>query len=100
MEQEQLNPVIEVITERWAIITQRMITQTADTPQGPITMQQPIQVPLLFRNLREVVKFIEEEQIKGAPQVVFQRVAYTDAQEEQVEYFYKEKIEDDIEGFY
>ena len=100
MEQEQLNPVVEIITERWAVITQRMTTQTVQTPQGPMTMQQPIQVPLLFRNLREVSKFIEEEQVKGAPQVVLQRVAYTDGQEEQVEYFYKEKIEDDVEGFY
>ena len=95
---EVLTP--EVIVERWAIITQRMVTQMVQTPQGPVTVQQPVQIPLLFRNLREVNKYIEEVEVQGAPQVVLQRIAYLDEQEGQIEYYYKEKIEDDIEGFY
>ena len=81
---------ITIITTNWAIITQKMITQVVDTPQGQMQIQQPIQVPVVFRSLKEVQRYVEEN-YKNADQIVLQKIQYDDVQEKQIEYYYKEE---------
>ena len=81
---------ITIITTKWAIITQKMVVQTIDTPQGPMQVQQPIQVPVVFRSLKEAQRYVEEN-YKNADQIVLQKIQYDDMQEKQVEYYYREE---------
>ena len=79
-----------IITTKWAIITQKMITQVVNTLQGPMQVQQPVQVPLVFRSLKEVKRYVEEN-YKNADQIALQKIAYDDVQEKQIEYYYREE---------
>ena len=79
---------ITIITTKWAIITQKMINQVVNTPQGPMQVQQPVQVPLVFRSLKEVQRYVEEN-YKNADQIAFQKIEYDDVQEKQIEYYYR-----------
>lgn len=81
---------ITIITTKWAIITQKMITQVIDTPQGPMQVQQPVQVPVVFRGLKEVQRYVEEN-YKNADQIVLQKIEYDEVQEKQIEYYYREE---------
>lgn len=81
---------ITIITTKWAIITQKMITQVVNTPQGPMQVQQPVQVPLVFRSLKEVQRYVEEN-YKNADQIALQKIEYDDVQEKQIEYYYREE---------
>lgn len=81
---------ITIITTKWAIITQKMITQVIDTPQGPMQVQQPVQVPVVFRSLKEVQRYVEEN-YKNADQIVLQKIEYDEVQEKQIEYYYREE---------
>ena len=81
---------IIIITTKWAIITQKMITQVVNTPQGPMQVQQPVQVPLVFRSLKEVQRYVEEN-YKNADQIALQKIEYDDVQEKQIEYYYREE---------
>lgn len=79
-----------IITTKWAIITQKMITQVVNTPQGPMQVQEPMQVPLVFRSLKEVQRYIAEN-YKNADQIALQKIEYDDVQEKQIEYYYREE---------
>lgn len=79
-----------IITTKWAIITQKMITQVVNTPQGSMQVQQPVQVPLVFRSLKEVQRYIAEN-YKNADQIALQKIEYDDVQEKQIEYYYREE---------
>lgn len=79
-----------IITTKWAIITQRMIAQVVNTPQGPVQVQRPIRVPLVFRSLKEVQRYVEEN-YKTADQIAFQKIQYDNVQEQQIEYYYREE---------
>ena len=81
---------ITIITVKWAIITQKMITQVVNTPQGPMQVQQPVQVPLVFRSLKEVQRYVEEN-YRNADQIALQKIEYDDVQEKQIEYYYREE---------
>lgn len=81
---------IIIITTKWAIITQKMITQVVNTLQGPMQVQQPVQVPLVFRSLKEVQRYVEEN-YKNADQIALQKIEYDDVQEKQIEYYYREE---------
>lgn len=81
---------ITIITTKWAIITQKIITQVVNTPQGPMQVQQPVQVPLVFRSLKEVQRYIEEN-YKNADQIALRKIEYDDVQEKQIEYYYREE---------
>ena len=81
---------ITIITTKWAIITQKMVTQVIDTPQGPMQVQQPVQVPVVFRGLKEVQRYVEEN-YKNADQIVLQKIEYDEVQEKQIEYYYREE---------
>lgn len=81
---------ITIITTKWAIITQKMVTQVVNTPQGLMQVQQPVQVPLVFRSLKEVQRYVEEN-YKNADQIVLQKIEYDDVQEKQIEYYYREE---------
>lgn len=81
---------ITIITTKWAIITQKMITQVVNTPQGPMQVQQPVQVPLVFRSLKEVQRYVEEN-YKNADQIALQKIEYDDVQEKQIKYYYREE---------
>lgn len=78
-----------IITTKWAIITQKMVTQTVDTPQGPMQVQQPVQVPIVFRNADEVKRYIDEKYKGEEPQIVLQKIQYDLEQESQIEFYYK-----------
>ena len=79
-----------IITTKWAIITQKMIIQVVNTPQGPMQVQQPVQVPLVFRSLKEVQRYIAEN-YKNADQIALQKIEYDNVQEKQIEYNYSEE---------
>lgn len=79
-----------IITTKWAIITQKMITQVVNTPQGLMQVQQPVQVPLVFRSLKEVQRYVEEN-YRNADQIALQKIEYDDVQEKQIEYYYREE---------
>lgn len=81
---------ITIITTKWAIITQKMITQVVNTPQGLMQVQQPVQVPLVFRSLKEVQRYVEEN-YKNADQIALQKIEYDDVQEKQIKYYYREE---------
>ena len=81
---------ITIITTKWAIITQKMVTQVVNTPQGPMQVQQPVQVPLVFRSLKEVKRYVEEN-YKNADQITLQKIEYDDVQEKRIEYYYREE---------
>ena len=81
---------ITIITTKWAIITQKMITQVVNTLQGPMQVQQPVQVPLVFRSLKEVQRYVEEN-YKNADQIALQKIEYDDVQEKQIKYYYREE---------
>lgn len=81
---------IIIITTKWAIITQKMITQVVNTLQGPMQVQQPVQVPLVFRSLKEVQRYVEEN-YKNADKIALQKIEYDDVQEKQIEYYYREE---------
>lgn len=81
---------ITIITAKWAIITQKMITQVVNTPQGTMQVQQPVQVPLVFRSLKEVQRYVEEN-YRNADQIALQKIEYDDVQEKQIEYYYREE---------
>lgn len=79
-----------IVTTKWAVITQKMITQVVNTPQGSMQVQQPVQVPLVFRSLKEVQRYVEEN-YKNADQIALQKIEYDDVQEKQIEYYYREE---------
>lgn len=54
MEQEY-----QLLTLLWFVTEVQLVTQTVQTPVGPRQMQQQVQVPKFFRNVKEVTRFIE-----------------------------------------
>lgn len=54
MEQEY-----QLLTLLWFVTEVQLVTQTVQTPNGPMQLQQEIQVPKFFRNVKEVTRFIE-----------------------------------------
>ena len=73
---------ITIITAKWAIITHQMVTQTIDTPQGQMQVQQPVQIPIVFRNADEVKRYIDEKYKGEETQIVLQKIQY-DLEQEQ-----------------
>lgn len=80
---------VEVIVKKWCIVEQRMVQQQIQTPQGVQIIQQPMQVPLVFRNLDEVQRYIKEVYKREQNQIVLQKIEYGSDQEGQVEFYYK-----------
>lgn len=87
METEQIE-VTDVLVSAWAIITQKRVTQTIDTPQGPMQVQQPVQVPIVFRNADEVKRYIDEKYKGEETQIILQKIQYYLEQESQIEFYY------------
>ena len=52
---------LTIIITKWATIKQKMVTQTVDTPQGPMQVQQAVQVPIVFRDADEIKRYIDEK---------------------------------------
>lgn len=80
---------VEVIVKKWCIVEQRMVQQQIQTPQGVQVIQQPMQVPLVFRNLDEVQRYVKEVYKGEQSQIVLQKIEYGSDQEGQVEFYYK-----------
>lgn len=80
---------VEVIVKKWCVVEQRMVQQQIQTPQGVQVIQQPMQVPLIFRNLDEVQRYIKEVYKGEQNQIVLQKIEYGSDQEGQVEFYYK-----------
>lgn len=80
---------VEVIVKKWCIVEQRMVQQQIQTPQGVQVIQQPMQVPLIFRNLDEVQRYVKEVYKGEQNQIVLQKIEYGSDQEGQVEFYYK-----------
>ena len=49
----------QLLTLLWFVTEAQLVTQTIQTPNGPMQMQQQVQVPKFFRNVKEVTRFIE-----------------------------------------
>lgn len=58
-----------VYEHRWSIVRQEIITQPVQTPEGTQYIQQPINIPVFFRNTDEIVRFYKEQQEIGNTQV-------------------------------
>lgn len=84
---------ITIITSKWAIITQKMVTQTIDTPQGQMQVQQPVHVPIVFRNADEIKRYIDEKYKGDETQIILQKIQYDLEQESQIEFYYNQKEE-------
>lgn len=79
---------MDIIIPAWAVMTQRIVQQQIQTPQGIQIVQQPINIPIIFRGLKEVQKYVEE-QYETADQIVLQRIEYPISQENELEFYYK-----------
>lgn len=82
---------LTIILTKWALITQKMVTQTVDTPEGPMQVQQAVQVPIVFRNADEIKRYIDEKYNGEKPQIVLQKIQYSLEQENQIEFYYNEE---------
>ena len=82
---------LTIIITKWATIKQKMVTQTVDTPQGPMQVQQAVQVPIVFRNADEIKRYIDEKYKGKEPQIVLQKIQYGLEQENQIEFYYNEE---------
>lgn len=80
---------ITVIAHKWAVITEKMVTKTINTPQGQQIIQQPQQVALVFRSQKEIEKYIGQQIHEERDQIILQRVSYDMADENKVEFYYK-----------
>ena len=83
--EDNVTPVL--IINKWCVVEQRMVKQQVQTPQGPMTVQQAVSVPRVFRGQKEIQRYIEE-QCKHADQIVLQRITYLEKDESNIEYFY------------
>lgn len=63
-----------VYEHRWCIVRQEIITQQIQTPEGTQYIQQPVNIPVFFRNTDEIVRFYKEQQEAGNPQVSMQYI--------------------------
>ena len=82
--------VDDIIVPAWAIMTQRMVQQQVQTPQGVQIIHQPVNVPVVFKNLDEVQKYVKEQyNNREAAQIVLQKIEYPLSQENQLEFYYK-----------
>lgn len=79
----------QIIATKWCIVEQRMMQQQVQTPQGVQIVQQPIQVPIVFRDLAEVQRYIKEVYKGEQNQIVLQKIEYELGQESQIEFYYK-----------
>lgn len=86
--EDNTTPVL--IINKWCVMEQRMVKQQVQTPQGPMTVQQTVNVPRVFRGQKEIQRYIEK-QCKHADQIVLQRVEYSEENESNIEYFYGEE---------
>ena len=94
MEVEQVE-ISHILASSWAIITQRMVQQEVQTPQGPMQIQQPVQVPIVFRNLKEVQRYVKEQYAAAdVEHIVLQKIMYDAENKEQMEFYYKEDEND------
>lgn len=71
--EEQICTPSEVFDTRWCVITQEMATRQIQTPQGIQVIQQPVEVPLFFRNDKEIIRFLQEHQQNNAQIVLVMR---------------------------
>lgn len=58
-----------IIEHKWCIVRQEMHQEVIETPQGQMVHQIPIQIPVFFRNMDEVVKFLNEHKALGASEI-------------------------------
>ena len=86
--EDNVTPVL--IINKWCVMEQKRIQQQIQTPQGPMTVQQTINVPCFFRGQKEIQRYIEE-QCKHANQIVLQKIEYSEEDENNIEYFYDEE---------
>ena len=92
---EEFVEIDQILHTSWAIITQRMVQQEVQTPQGPMQVQQPIQVPIVFRNLKEVQRYVKEQYAAAdVEHIVLQKIMYDAENKEQMEFYYKEDEND------
>ena len=50
----------QLLTLLWYTAEVRLVNQTVQTPNGPMQLQQEVEVPLYFRNTKEACKFLTE----------------------------------------
>lgn len=58
-----------VYEHKWCIVRQEIITKQIQTPEGTQYIQQPINIPVFFRNTDEIVQFYKEQQEAGNTQI-------------------------------
>ena len=82
---------ITIITTKWCVIQERIRKPIiVNTPQGPMQIQEPIQVPVVFRSLKEVQRYVEEN-YNNADKIVLQKIEYSEIKENLIEYYYREE---------
>ena len=50
-----------IIEHKWCIVKQEMHQEVIETPQGKMIHQTPIQIPIFFRNMDEVLSELENK---------------------------------------
>jgi hypothetical protein len=72
---------VQVIGYDSCIIRQEMHQEVIETPQGTMVHQIPVNIPVFFRNMKEVTKFLEEHKKQGASEITLYVGARDIAQE-------------------
>lgn len=58
-----------IIEYKWCIVKQEIHQEVIKTPQGTMIQQIPINIPVFFRNMDEVVRFLNEHKEQGASEI-------------------------------
>ena len=66
--------VTTVYEYKWCVLRQEIITQQVQTPQGTQYIQQPVNIPVFFRNTDEISRFCKEQQEIGNTQISMQYI--------------------------
>ena len=65
-----MEDIIPAVYEyKWCVLRQEIITQQVQTPQGTQYIQQPVNIPVFFRNTDEISRFCKEQQEIGNTQI-------------------------------
>lgn len=72
---------VQVISYDWCIVRQEMHQEIIETPQGRMIQQTPVYIPVFFRNMEEVTKFLEGHKKQGASEITLYVGARDVAQE-------------------
>ena len=89
MNEELIIEPTDILISAWAVMEVRLQNVQMQGPNGPVNVQQQVQVPIFFRSLKEVQDYVAE-QYNVAQQMNLQHFQYAVSQLNDIEFYYKE----------